>query len=402
MTTSPERCLGGLIKDIDKDLSPRDFDFESKDETDYKTSSEKKLSLDSIYSFHSHSSFYSPFSEDNKFSSQNKFSILSFTKPSILSAFNNQRSTIILQKALMEASKDKINEIIIEMAGNYSEIIKNKNGNYFCTDLFKVCDQAQRILILKEISDSIGDDCIDEFGTHPIQTLVELAKSEEEYKLILSSFKDYNKILTASSNQNGSFVIQKIIVHIPERYRMEFNIMFIKFLCILSMDMYGVCTVKKFIGYTKNELFVKQILNIILTNFVNISENQYGNYLIQYLLEYWWNTNEGASLKKLCISKFHILSGNHYSSYICDLFLKLASNEEKKLIMSSLIKDKNISLLTNNSNGNINMNRLINSLKNQKEGNTSNKKYIPLSLNNIRTFCAKSQKAKNEEKKKEN
>ena len=86
-------------------------------------------------------------------------------------------------------------------------------------------------------------------------------------------------------------MIQKIIVHIPERYRMEFNIMFIKFLSVLSMDMYGVCTVKKFIGYTKNELLMKQILNIILTNFVYISENQYGNYLIQFVLEYLWNKN---------------------------------------------------------------------------------------------------------------
>ena len=38
MTTSPERCLGGLIKDINEELNPRDFDFNSKDETDYKTS----------------------------------------------------------------------------------------------------------------------------------------------------------------------------------------------------------------------------------------------------------------------------------------------------------------------------------------------------------------------------
>ena len=312
MTTSPERCLGGLIKDIDKELSPRDFDFDSKDETDYKTSSEKKLSLDSIYSFTSSTSFFSPLSEDNKFSSQNKFSPVVFNKSTILSAFNNQRNTIILQKSLMEASKETIDNIIKEMTGIYSKIIKNKNGNYFCSDLFKVCDKNQRIIILKEICNSISDDCVDEYGTHPIQTLVELSECEEEYKLILSSFNENNKILDASLNPNGSFVIQKIIVHIPERYRMEFNLKFIKYLCILSMDMYGVCTVKKFIGYTKNELLIKQILNIILNNFVNISENQYGNYLIQFILEDWWNKNEGIFLKKLCISKFHILASNHF------------------------------------------------------------------------------------------
>jgi phosphoribosylformylglycinamidine (FGAM) synthase-like amidotransferase family enzyme len=295
----------------------------------------------------------------------------------------------------MEASKETIDNIIKEMTGIYSKIIKNKNGNYFCSDLFKVCDKNQRIIILKEICNSISDDCVDEYGTHPIQTLVELSECEEEYKLILSSFNENNKILDASLNPNGSFVIQKIIVHIPERYRMEFNLKFIKYLCILSMDMYGVCTVKKFIGYTKNELLIKQILNIILNNFVNISENQYGNYLIQFILEDWWNKNEGIFLKKLCISKFHILASNHFSSYICDLFIKLSNYEEKKILMSSLIKDKTLTLLINNNSGNIIINKLMNSLKNQQDGNNGKKKYIPLSLNNIKTFSLKNKNEKN-------
>ena len=399
MTTSPERCLGNLIKDIDKDISPRELDFYSKDETTYKTSSEQKLSLDSIYSFRSLSTFFSPYSEDNKFSPINKFSSLSFTKASILSAFSNQRSTLILQKCLSNIKPEELDNIIKEMEGTFKEIIKNKNGNYFCSDLLKVCDKKQRILILKEICDTICEDCVDEYGTHPIQTLIELSECEEEYKLILSYFKDSNKVLTSSLNQNGSFVIQKIIVHIPERYRMEFNFMFIKYLSILSMDMYGICTTKKFIGYTKNELLVKQILNIILTNFVNISGNQYGNYLIQYLLEYWWKTNEGVFLKKMCISKFHILAANHFSSYICDLFIKLSNMEEKKLLLSTLIKDKTINTLTNNNSGNFILNKLMNSLKNPKD-DKHKKNNIPLSLNNMKVFHLKNKKEKDEEKNK--
>jgi len=386
MSTSPERCLGGLIKDLDKELSPRELDFDSKDETTYKTSVEQKLSLDSIYSFKSTSSFFHPFSEDSKFSTLNKFFSPTFNKSKILSAFHSQRNTIILQKSLMEATKETINTIIKELAGDFSQIIKNKNGNYFCSDLFKVCDKKQRISILKEITNSLSDDCIDEYGTHPIQTLIEVAKSEEEYKLILASFNNYNKILTASLNPNGSYVIQKLIVHIPERYRMEFNLIFIKFMCILSMDMYGVCTVKKFIEYTKNELLIKQILNIILNNFVNISENQYGNYLIQYLLEYWWNSNEGKHLKKLCTSKFHALAKNHFSFYICDLFIKLANIEEKKALLNSLIKDNTIALLTNNNSGNIIINKLMSSLNAQKKEKDSKEKPIPSSLDNICKF----------------
>ena len=122
----------------------------------------------------------------------------------------------------------------------------------------------------------------------------------------------------------------------PEKIRFQFNQIIVQFICILSRDMYGLCVVKKFIGYTRNELIVKQIFNTIIKNFVSISSNQYGNYLIQYLLEKWWKTPEGVYLKKIIVSKFQILSGNHYSSYICRLFFKLCNNEEKKEFLSNI------------------------------------------------------------------
>jgi hypothetical protein len=309
-----------------------------------------------------------------------------------LSSFTSQKTTIILQKSLNNASKETLDNIIDEMSGCYSSVIRNKNGNYFCSDLFKVCDKSQRIKVLKELSNTLSEDCIDEYGTHPIQTLIELAESEDEYKLLLLSFNDYNKILRAALSQNGTYVIQKLIRHIPEKYRMEFNLIFVKFVCILSMDMYGVCTVIKFINYTKNEIIEKQLLNLILTNFVNISENQYGNYLVQNIMEQWWKTSKGIYLKKICIDKFHLLAGNHYSSYVCDIFLKLSSLEDKKLLMSSLINCKTINLFNCSNSGKIIMNKLMNALRQTKDSNNYKNCKIPNSFNNIKVI----KKEKNE------
>ena len=396
-SSSPERyCLGGLMKDIDKEPSPRDYDFDSKDETSYKTSGEQKLSLDSIYSFRSSNSIFTPSIEKSKFNSEDvkikAGSPFFFSKKTILSAFTSQKTTIILQKSLNNASKETLDNIIDEMNGCYSSIIRNKNGNYFCSDLFKVCDKSQRIKVLKELSNTLSEDCIDEYGTHPIQTLIELAESEDEYKLLLLSFNDYNKILRAALSQNGTYVIQKLIRHIPEKYRMEFNLIFVKFVCILSMDMYGVCTVIKFINYTKNEIIEKQLLNLILTNFVNISENQYGNYLVQNIMEQWWKTSKGIYLKKICIDKFHLLAGNHYSSYVCDIFLKLSSLEDKKLLMSSLINCKTINLFNCSNSGKIIMNKLMNALRQTKDNNNYKNCKIPNNFNNIKVV----KKEKNE------
>ena len=363
-SSSPERkCLGGLMKDIEEEL-PRE---DSKDETAYKTLNEQKLSLDSIYPYEN---------AKNKINNISTINTPIFNLKMILAAFNSQKTTIILQKSLNEMSQENLEGIIREMKGYFSAIIKNKNGNYFCSDLLKVCTKEQRIEILKEIGTNLIDDCTDEYGTHPIQTLIELANSEEEYKLLLYYFRDFKKILKATLNQNGTYVIQKLIVYIPEKYRMELNLIFVKFICILAMDMYGVCTAIKFINYTKNEITEKLLLNIILSNFVTIAENQYGNYLIQNIMEHWWNTNKGIFLKKICMEKFHKLARNHYSSYVCDIFLKLSNLQDKKILMNMLINGKTINSFDNNNCGKIIINKLMKGLKqnNMKNNNNSGKK----------------------------
>ena len=392
MSTSPERCLGGLLKDINEDVVLDEFNSISKDLIS-KISSSQKLSLDSIYSFKSSTS-----------ASSLTYTI---TKTSILNAFNNQKDTILLQKMLMEAPNETLSQIIKEMNGSFSLIIKNKNGNYFCSDLLKSCDQNQRIIILKELSITLCDDCLDEYGTHTIQTLIENSKSKEEYDLILASFNTCDKISKASKNSNGFFVIQKIINYIPENMRMEFNYLFLKLFYELSIDIYGISTVKAFILYTKNEEILKQIEVITYNNFLNIAKNQYGNYLIQSMQEHWGNSKSGIKLKKMIIANFNILMENHYSKFICNLFINRADIEEKKMVLSILLKNKqNVNILNKNkktkdnkknqnlkekSGTNEKTNELDDKLGVNSKQNINKNIYSPLS-NDAKPFYPKSKK----------
>ena len=66
-------------------------------------------------------------------------------------------------------TKEEIDNVVNVLSGKYRQIIKDKNGNWFCSDLVKVCNQEQRIKILNELSNTLCDDCVDKSGTHPIQ-----------------------------------------------------------------------------------------------------------------------------------------------------------------------------------------------------------------------------------------
>ena len=253
-----------------------------------------------------------------------------FSKNNIFISFINQRMTKYLQKSLINASKETIDYILDELKGTFREVIKNKNGNYFCSNLIKVSNKINRVKILTELSGFLNEDCTDQFGTYPIQNLIELASGEDEFNLLLISFNDSDKILIPALNANGTFVIQKLIKHIPENLRTQFNNIFVNFVSILARDTYGAYALEKFIQYTKNEQIQKQILNTIMNDFINISTNKNGNYLIQNLLEKWWNNKKGENLKKVINSKFSILSKNVYSYYVCALYIRLSKSDQQK------------------------------------------------------------------------
>ena len=405
---------GKITKDTDIDSVPPTQDsLISKLQTAYQRSLEQNLSLSESIDFPVNSStlFSSNLEEENSKISPPKIntnSHLQLTQKTILNSFATKRTTLILQKALFEATKEEIENIVNELSGKYRQIIKDKNGNYFCSDLVKVCNQNQRIKILKELSNTICDDCANNFGAYPLKTLIEFSSSEEEYNLLLNSFNNYNKLLFASIDPNGSKVISEIIEHIPEKFKKNFNLLFVSIFCFICTKKFGVCNAKKFVSCTKNDEIIKKIMDLVKDNFVSISTNEFGNYLIQYMLEKWWNTNEGEEIKEQIRENFRTLATNKYANFIVDLYLKLENNEEKILLIKTLkinlnnklnnednsifmrimnslgqLNNKNDSKNTNNHKNNYKKN--ISSVNNFGTNNIifNNSNQIPLSLNNL-------------------
>jgi len=327
--------------------------------------------------YNSSSSFNSFNSDINPNRFQNSLNSLLLNMLSvqfILNSFTDRDKTIILQSTIMEANNETIEYIVKELKGYYRQIINDKNGNYFMSDLIKVCEPKQKVIILEELSPIISEDCINKYSTHPIQILIERSSSEIEYKYILYSFNDYNKFLVASLNPNGAFTIQKIVERIPNRYRKEFNFIFASFIGFTSKTQFGVVVVKKFISCTKIDSITLQIMNFVRNNFMNLAVDQYANYLIQFLFQEWKNTSEGNEIKELIFNNFKDMHDKKYSSFICEIFIKNITIEEKKNLIKRL--DLNYILKSNNKH----------SLKIMKAlgifNNVNTNFNFPLSLNN--------------------
>ena len=63
----------------------------------------------------------------------------------------------------------------------------------------------------------------------------------------------------------------------------------------------------------------------------------------------------------MCLVYYNVLMDTHYSKYICDLFLNKSNIEEKKIVLATLLKNKNNINLTDN-------NKSVNNRKINKQG----------------------------------
>ena len=217
--------------------------------------------------------------------------------------------------------------LIFKIKNSFKTIMVDVYGNYFCQKLFQICTTEQRILILENITSDFVDIAKDDSGTYVIQTVLDKLDSETEKSIVLSCIKGHEMELAFSPN--GTHVFQKILTVFPEDQREEVNkVIFteenIKKLCL---DSKGICVLKKLIPTTKNEANRDILINVIYKNCIQISENPYGNYVIQFLFDEW-GLEQCSTLTKFCIEKSFILSVQRFSSNIVDKLITMLQKEE--------------------------------------------------------------------------
>lgn len=158
-------------------------------------------------------------------------------------------------------------------------------------------------------------------------------------------------------NSNGSYVIQKVFSHIPDHQRLVFNKIIYDNLLYLSLDVYGICIVKKYLLQSIGYLIIS--IGLFIKHLIQIAENQYGNYLMQFILETYWNRPELIQLKQVIWNSFVRLSCNKYAFHISETYISLLSQIENKMLLSGLIRTNSYNFLLKSKCGINVINKII-------------------------------------------
>ena len=184
-------------------------------------------------------------------------------------------------------SKELIRNIILLLneENGLHKVFKNIYGNYFIQHLFQNMNDDLIQLTLDLISSEFVNIAKNPSGTHCLQELLNYINNSEKQISIIKSIK--YKELEMAYDQNATYVLKKIISIIPDSKRLRINNIIIENTKELSLNANSVFILKQFIATITIETNKIKIINNLKKNFLIISQNPFGNYVIQYIFDVW-------------------------------------------------------------------------------------------------------------------
>ena len=223
--------------------------------------------------------------------------------------------------------------MILHIREGLSIIMKNVHGNYFFQKLIK--DSSEKIIskIISYILEDFIDISKDDSGTFSIQALLNEISTISDINKILVKIK--GKEIDMIYDKNATYVIQKMILKIPDFLRKDLNEIILQNFTKLCLDVNGICLVKNFIKTNSIENDKQKMKIIITNNFILLAQSPFGNYAIQFLMEKL-KSNELNEIFTVLNENIFKLSVQQFSSNVVEKAIEKMDEINREKTMEKL------------------------------------------------------------------
>ena len=313
--------------------------------------------------------------------------MLNMSDYSLCNFLKNQKDSRDAQNVLTSMKETEV-EILINKLKNYiSDVTIDKYGNYFTQKLIQICVPSQRLKIIQNINSRFVEVANNSFGTHPLQSLMEIINMPEEKNLILRYILGNETILAFDTK--GTHILQKYISNTKDEDRNELNKKIVNLIDKLIIDVSGVCVLIKLIKHTKDKILLEKIANYITNNEpLFFIQHPYANYAVQILIMNPIALPFCNKIIETIVNNYLSLSMQKFSSNVVENCIKYADEKSVKKIYNQIIDQEKIESLLNNNYGNYVLEKLIERL-NKEDKIKLAKKIEKFGKNKILSNCLK-------------
>ncbi|CAM6011016.1 unnamed protein product [Sphagnum balticum] len=272
-----------------------------------------------------------------------KYTTLEEVEGHIYLIAKDQHGCRFLQKKFDEGGPEDVEKIFHEIISHITELMKDPFGNYLVQKLLEVCDEKQRMEILRSVTmdGELVRISLNMHGTRAVQKLIETLKSPEQIAMVITALSD--GVVELIKDLNGNHVVQRCLQKLShEDSQFIFDAAALH--CVeIATHRHGCCVMQRCVDFALDHQRQRLVAEVA-ANALTLSQDPYGNYVVQYILDLktaWSSTEVMARLE----GNYAFLSMQKFSSNVVEKCLKLGVEEPRSRLVQELMTSPHLGQL---------------------------------------------------------
>ncbi|KAF9212168.1 mRNA binding protein puf3 [Podila verticillata] len=272
--------------------------------------------------------------EDFRTNKTNKKYELKDIAGSVVEFSGDQHGSRFIQQKLETATEAEKTMVFEEILPHALHLMTDVFGNYVIQKFFEHSRQEHKTLLAKQMEGHVLSLALQMYGCRVVQKGLEHVLSDQQ--AILVKELDGN-VLKCVKDQNGNHVIQKAIECVPSEHIQFIINSFTGQVYNLATHPYGCRVIQRMFEYCADTKI--PLLDELHRYIPNLVQDQYGNYVIQHILE-----RGKAAEKSLVVSKVVgqvlVLSKHKFASNVVEKCVAYGSKTDRQRLIEEVITSR--------------------------------------------------------------
>ncbi|CAN6461485.1 unnamed protein product [Victoria cruziana] len=245
----------------------------------------------------------------------------------------DQYGSRFIQQKLETASTEEKDMVFQEIFPHARSLMTDVFGNYVIQKFFEHGTESQRKELADNITGHVLPLSLQMYGCRVIQKALEVLDVEYQTRMVLELD---GHVMQCVRDQNGNHVIQKCIECVPQE-RIQFIISsFYGQVVALSSHPYGCRVIQRVLEHCDDAKTQQIMMEEILLSVSTLAQDQYGNYVVQHVLERGKPQERSAVIENL-VGQIVRMSQQKFASNVVEKCLTFCSPAERQLLVNEIL-----------------------------------------------------------------
>ncbi|XP_027329940.1 pumilio homolog 2-like isoform X2 [Abrus precatorius] len=245
----------------------------------------------------------------------------------------DQYGSRFIQQKLETASMEEKNMVFHEIMPQALSLMTDVFGNYVIQKFFEHGTGAQIRELADQLTGHVLTLSLQMYGCRVIQKAIEVVEMDQQTKMVTELD---GHIMRCVRDQNGNHVIQKCIECVPEDAIHFIISTFYDQVVTLSTHPYGCRVIQRVLEYCHDPKTQQIMMDEILQSVCMLAQDQYGNYVVQHVLEHGKPYERSAIIKELT-GQIVQMSQQKFASNVIEKCLTFGTPTERQVLVNEML-----------------------------------------------------------------